>query len=104
MSKKINESLPINERLGQRSNVSKTTRIKLNDNVLTFIQEHKEIVEQNKEYEYIGSFRKSKKTFIKIKHLYCNKITDTRLDGWKDGYRPKCCCLLLILLHTKHLK
>ena len=65
---------------------------------LMFSQEHKDLVEQDKEYQYIGSFKtKSYHVVLKVKHLYCNKIYKIRLDSWNTNHRPcglrtKGCC------------
>lgn len=64
---------------------------------------HKKDIEKYDDYIYIGTYevneemlngklRKPSKSIVKIKHKYCNKINDIRLDAWKDGARPKCCC------------
>lgn len=53
-----------------------------------FMKEHKDLVEKNKDYKYIATYKKNNRLFIKVKHLYCNKIYTIRLDGWCQGSKP----------------
>ena len=72
---------------------------------MEYIEEHYNLVCNDKNYEYIGSEKRNKGNskykvwWIIIRHKYCNKISSIRLDAWKCEVRPhgktkkdKCCC------------
>lgn len=69
---------------------------------LGFIDEHNDIILQDKEYEYINSYKKWNGRqycmYVKIRHLYCKKISEVKLTSYKRGERPHkkrsgyCCC------------
>lgn len=75
-------------------------------------EEHRKIIEEDKNCLYIGTYQENdimllnlklkpkNRIYIRVFHKYCGKYFDTRLDRFKKGERPyisiksprKCCC------------